>query len=91
MLISDSGYRQARLLTIGLLHCWLFSAGMMIGGYIWGSLGDSLGRRVVLLNAMLGMAHIILIIEWMWLYFLLSSKYDGIRVDVTVFWRYRAH
>jgi hypothetical protein len=27
---------------------------MMIGGYIWGSLGDSLGRRVVLLNAMLG-------------------------------------
>jgi MFS family permease len=29
-------------------------SGMMIGGYIWGSLGDSLGRRIVLLNAMLG-------------------------------------
>jgi|688.fasta_scaffold707342_2 hypothetical protein len=42
---------------------------MMIGGYIWGSLGDSLGRRVVLLNAMLGMAHIILIIEQIGLYF----------------------
>jgi hypothetical protein len=37
---------------------------MMIGGYIWGSLGDSLGRRVVLLNAMLGRTHIILIIEY---------------------------
>lgn len=35
----------------GWLSAILF-VGMMIGGYIWGSLGDSLGRRVVLINAM---------------------------------------
>ena len=27
--------------------------GMMIGGYIWGSLGDIFGRRNILINAML--------------------------------------
>jgi len=36
----------------GWLSAILF-VGMMIGGYVWGSLGDTLGRRVVLINAML--------------------------------------
>eukprot|EP00092_Neocalanus_flemingeri_P032628 GFUD01035489.1.p1 GENE.GFUD01035489.1~~GFUD01035489.1.p1 ORF type:complete len:574 (-),score=164.16 GFUD01035489.1:136-1857(-) len=36
----------------GWLSAILF-VGMMIGGYIWGSLGDTLGRRIVLINAML--------------------------------------
>ena len=35
----------------GWLSAILF-VGMMIGGYVWGSLGDTLGRRVVLMNAM---------------------------------------
>jgi len=36
----------------GWLSAILF-VGMMIGGYIWGSLGDSLGRKRVLINAMI--------------------------------------
>jgi len=36
----------------GWLSAILF-VGMMIGGYIWGSLADTLGRRTVLINAML--------------------------------------
>lgn len=36
----------------GWLSAILF-VGMMIGGYVWGSLGDTLGRRVVLMNAMI--------------------------------------
>ena len=35
----------------GWLSAILF-VGMMIGGYVWGSLGDTLGRRTVLINAM---------------------------------------
>jgi len=35
----------------GWLSAILF-VGMMIGGYVWGSLGDSIGRRNVLINAM---------------------------------------
>ncbi len=27
--------------------------GMMVGGYVWGALGDSIGRRSVLINAMI--------------------------------------
>ena len=27
--------------------------GMLIGGYVWGSLGDIIGRRNILINAML--------------------------------------
>ena len=30
----------------------LFLTGMMVGGYIWGGLGDSLGRRGVLMVSM---------------------------------------
>lgn len=33
---------------LGILTCMIF-AGMMIGGYIWGSLGDLWGRRNVLI------------------------------------------
>ena len=36
----------------GWLSAILF-VGMMIGGYVWGSLGDTLGRKTVLINAML--------------------------------------
>ena len=36
----------------GWLSAILF-VGMMIGGYVWGSLGDIFGRRVILINAML--------------------------------------
>ena len=36
----------------GWLSAILF-VGMMIGGYVWGSLGDTLGRKRVLVNAML--------------------------------------
>merc|ERR550519_3156761 len=36
----------------GWLSAILF-VGMMIGGYIWGSLGDSIGRRNILITAML--------------------------------------
>ena len=35
----------------GWLSAILF-VGMMIGGYVWGSLGDTLGRKTVLINAM---------------------------------------
>ena len=35
----------------GLLSAIVF-LGMMIGGYIWGSLGDSLGRKGVLMASM---------------------------------------
>lgn len=31
----------------------VFLAGMMVGGYLWGSLADVLGRRKVLMIAML--------------------------------------
>ena len=36
----------------GNLSLILF-VGMMLGGYIWGSLGDIFGRRNILINAML--------------------------------------
>jgi len=36
----------------GWLSAILF-VGMMIGGYVWGSLGDSIGRRNILISAML--------------------------------------
>ncbi len=29
------------------------SAGMLIGGYVWGSLADAIGRKVTLVTAML--------------------------------------
>jgi len=35
----------------GWLSAVLF-IGMMLGGYVWGSLGDTIGRRAVLINAM---------------------------------------
>ena len=36
-----------------LFHpCYALFLGMMIGGYIWGGLGDSLGRRGVLIVSM---------------------------------------
>ena len=36
----------------GWLSAILF-VGMMLGGYVWGSLGDTIGRRRVLMNAMI--------------------------------------
>ncbi|XP_023330505.1 synaptic vesicle glycoprotein 2B [Eurytemora carolleeae] len=36
----------------GWLSAILF-VGMMVGGYVWGALGDSIGRRSVLINAMI--------------------------------------
>ena len=35
----------------GWLSAILF-VGMMIGGYVWGTLGDSMGRKKILINAM---------------------------------------
>ena len=48
-ILSVSPARKSWLLAILFL-------GMMLGRYVWGSLGDTLGRRVVLINTLVNSA-----------------------------------
>ena len=77
----------------GWLSAILF-VGMMIGGYVWGSLGDSLGRRRVLINAMLvnAVAGLLSSFSQEFPSFLLMRFLSGVGVggSIPVVWSYYA-
>jgi len=77
----------------GWLSAILF-VGMMIGGYVWGALGDSLGRRTVLINAMLvnGIAGLVSSFSQDFYMFLILRFVSGVGVggSIPVVWSYFA-
>jgi len=77
----------------GWLSAILF-VGMMIGGYVWGSLGDTLGRRVVLMNAMVVNASAgflsSLCQEYYFFLFLRFVSGVGVGGSIPVVWTYFA-
>jgi len=77
----------------GWLSAILF-VGMMIGGYVWGSLGDTLGRRRVLMNAMIvnAVAGFISSFSQEYYFFLLLRFISGVGVggSIPVVWTYYA-
>ena len=77
----------------GWLSAILF-VGMMIGGYVWGSLGDTLGRRRVLINAMLvnAIAGFLSSLSQEFYFFLLLRFISGVGVggSIPVVWSYFA-
>jgi len=77
----------------GWLSAILF-VGMMLGGYVWGSLGDTLGRRVVLMNAMFvnAAAGFLSSFSQDYYFFLLLRFLSGVGVggSIPVVWTYYA-
>jgi len=77
----------------GWLSAILF-VGMMIGGYVWGSLGDTIGRRRVLINAMLvnAIAGFLSSLSQEFYVFLLLRFISGVGVggSIPVVWSYFA-
>ena len=77
----------------GWLSAILF-VGMMIGGYVWGSLGDTLGRRRVLINAMLvnAVAGILSSFSQEFYFFMIFRFISGVGVggSIPVVWTYFA-
>jgi len=75
----------------GYLSASLF-VGMMIGGYIWGSLGDSLGRKTVLINSMVvnGVAGLVSSLGQNFWFFLVMRFISGVGVggSIPVVWSY---
>ena len=77
----------------GWLSAILF-VGMMIGGYVWGSLGDTLGRRTVLINAMVvnTVAGLLSSLSQDFYLFMLLRFLSGVGVggSIPVVWTYYA-
>ena len=77
----------------GWLSAILF-VGMMIGGYVWGSLGDTLGRRTVLINAMMvnTVAGLLSSFSQDFYWFMLLRFLSGVGVggSIPVVWTYYA-
>jgi len=77
----------------GWLSAILF-VGMMLGGYVWGSLGDTIGRRKVLMNAMIvnAAAGFLSSFSQDYYFFLLLRFISGVGVggSIPVVWTYYA-
>ena len=77
----------------GWLSAILF-IGMMLGGYIWGSLADTLGRRKVLINAMLvnAIAGFMSSFSQDYFFFMVFRFLSGVGVggSIPVVWTYYA-
>ena len=77
----------------GWLSAILF-VGMMIGGYVWGSLGDTLGRKTVLINAMVvnTVAGLLSSLSQDFYLFMLLRFLSGVGVggSIPVVWTYYA-